>query len=294
MLRVSLASGRRLIYKPRSVGAEAWWRALVDALPELDLVAPRVLARSGYGWVEAIRAVPLRTVDLASYLERAGASLALLDLFEVRDAHRGNVLTAGGRPVLVDAETIAHPRFFGGETLPSAALAGFLPWPRRPGGAPPGLDPLAIAALGGVRSRGRLIDGYRAGWTAVRPIAGDAVRQLVGLRTRVVLRSSRDYAQWLRRPTRPLSVDLPVPGRALGAVLAAETSALGRGDLPCFHVAASGRDLLADGRRIARQCFPRSGLATIGRRLARPGSADQRRSIAVIESCLTLGLAVGA
>jgi type 2 lantibiotic biosynthesis protein LanM len=114
VVRVSLANGLHLIYKPRDVTAEAALHHLLTwcntSGAPLDLVAPRVLCRSGYGWVECVQPQPLSNAsDAARYYRRAGALLALLHLLGGIDAHCENIMAAGEYPVLVDAETLLTP-----------------------------------------------------------------------------------------------------------------------------------------------------------------------------------------
>ncbi len=66
---LSFASGGGVVYKPRDVTAEAAFHDFVAWCNAhggpLDLVAPRVLGRSGYGWVERVEPRPLSDAGAA-------------------------------------------------------------------------------------------------------------------------------------------------------------------------------------------------------------------------------------
>ena len=55
---VGFDDGARVAYKPKDLGVDAAWSALVERLnrgaPPVDLRAMRVLTRAGYGWTEFI------------------------------------------------------------------------------------------------------------------------------------------------------------------------------------------------------------------------------------------------
>lgn len=150
VLRLRFAHGRRLVYKPRDLGPEQVWGHLVRrwnaaaaangvrAAPRLR--AARVLARGrnggthAYGWMEWVPSVPRRgRTQRALYARRAGALLCLFHVLGGTDGHAENLVAAGTDPVLVDAETLAHPpppAFPGGsartERLTRSVLRTFL------------------------------------------------------------------------------------------------------------------------------------------------------------------------
>lgn len=105
---VTLSSGLRLAYKPRSVGIEAAWFAL---LADLDGDAGSfrslaVLDRGTRGWVEI--AAHAQCADPHAYYARAGNLLALLYALEASDCFHENIVAAGDFPVLIDMETLMH------------------------------------------------------------------------------------------------------------------------------------------------------------------------------------------
>lgn len=290
--RVSFASGIRLGYKPRSVAPELLWRAAVTAVERglgLGLVAPRALDRGTHGWVEWVRG------DRAPACPRRyGAVLALLDLLEVRDVHRANVVRAQGQPVLVDAETIGHPRLPGFEATPSVMLTGALPWP-------PGARDRTIASAAADRridgSAERLIAGYRAvhrlfrvngaAWLRADGVLG----RLRHAPVRVVLRPTRVYATALRRGA-PLP---PPPGVSepgtIRRILRSEARALARGDIPVLETRLDGTDLHDERGLVAPEFFAESGWQRIVTRVTALGPRDEKGNVTLIRSCLRLAQA---
>jgi len=160
----SLASGVNLVYKPRDVSAEAAFHSFITWCNEMrapiDLAAPRVDCRSGYGWVERVEQKPLCDAAAARrYYRRAGALLAVIHLLGGTDAHHENIIASGEYPVFVDAETLLTPETAPGtqpsDTPAAARLArsvlrtGMLPG--RIGDAKAGLsyDVSVLGDLGG-------------------------------------------------------------------------------------------------------------------------------------------------
>jgi len=112
---LTFAGGSRVIYKPRSVALETALGATLDWLREhgpLDLPGgPATLERDGYGWcrfVEGRACVGREEVD--THFRRLGALAAVLAALGATDCHADNFVAAGPDPVLVDAETLLHPR----------------------------------------------------------------------------------------------------------------------------------------------------------------------------------------
>lgn len=305
---VKFGGGLSVIYKPRPVGPERWWANLISWIEagdgRLGGLAPAVLDQGGYGWVQRVAAAPAQDQAAARRRARhAGQLLALLDVFEVRDAHIDNLVFAGDRPVLVDAETIAHPRFGPWMEAESLVLTGFLPWN---GLGPPG--PSATAGiLGAIGSMDPLdeadlvVEGYREGYGAVRRLRdqlgrdGGPLESLAEQMVRVVLRPTRQYAAGGGGAWSPRSspMDIPLGARAEAVVLASERSAMARGDIPVFSARAGGRDLVTESG-IVPDFFAESAVARIRRRLAVLGDHDRERNARQLRSImLVAGLAAG-
>ncbi|MCX4388031.1 type 2 lanthipeptide synthetase LanM family protein [Micromonospora peucetia] len=107
-------SGARVIYRPRSVAVHVHFNEVLDwlngLLPELELRTLTVLARDGYGWIEAVdRAACADVGQVGAFYRRQGVLLALLYLLGMTDIHHENLIACADQPVLVDVETLMHP-----------------------------------------------------------------------------------------------------------------------------------------------------------------------------------------
>jgi class II lanthipeptide synthase len=113
---LEFASGAKLVYKPRPMAADAHFQELlawVESLAE-DLSFRRltVLDRGDYGWMEHVAAAGCATEgEVALYHRRLGGLLALLYALEATDCHYENLIAASGQPVVVDLESLFHPRW---------------------------------------------------------------------------------------------------------------------------------------------------------------------------------------
>lgn len=108
------ASGLRVAYKPRDVGAEADFHALLGWARDRGLrsLPPPLatLARDGYGFIEHAAAWACADdAELSAYHEAAGGLLFCAHLLRLRDLHNENVAAARGGPVVVDAEALGQP-----------------------------------------------------------------------------------------------------------------------------------------------------------------------------------------
>ncbi|MEA2720750.1 MAG: hypothetical protein QOJ39_2614, partial [Candidatus Eremiobacteraeota bacterium] len=107
---LTFASGARLVYKPRSLAADA---AFGDFLAwcDDDFRVPATIERDGYGWAEFIEHDPCRdAADVERFYRRAGMLLCVLYLCGTTDCHFENLIAHGAHPVLIDAETILQPQ----------------------------------------------------------------------------------------------------------------------------------------------------------------------------------------
>lgn len=120
VLGLRFERGARLAYKPRDLRVDASLGRLLTTLDERGLSpcpgVPPVTCRDGYGWQRwIVRADIDDPHDASEYFGRLGALLAILHALAAIDMHSGNIIAAGTHPVLVDAETVLHPRL-GGRT----------------------------------------------------------------------------------------------------------------------------------------------------------------------------------
>lgn len=305
---IRFRSGFAVIHKPRPVASELAWNGVVrwfgERAPSGPFLAPRVMARRHGGWVEALPVRRPRAGDEARrYHRRLGVLLALFDVLEVRDVHRGNLIPVGEHPVLVDAETIAHPRLAPFRGVPSLALTGCLPEPGRlddrsgiRAGLPRGSNDPALWV-------DEVVAGYREGYEVLRGRARELLAprgplgKLARMATRVVLRSTERYRAALRSRHEgsleggwpPLAAPpLPVPARRRGAVEEVERIALARGDVPVFHAYPGGQDLYGEGRLLVPGCFREPALDRITRRLGRLSRREEREMADLIRGTLLL------
>ena len=108
-------SGEHVVYKPRPLGTEVAWNALLGWLGSIgapvDFRTFRVLDRGDYGWAEYVEYATCTDYEEACrYFRRAGALLSLVYLLQGTDCHANNVIAAGEHPILIDVETILPPQ----------------------------------------------------------------------------------------------------------------------------------------------------------------------------------------
>ncbi len=111
---LTLASGRRIVYRTRDQRIGAWFIELCRELNERGLRAPlhlrRVEPRAGYAWDERVEPAPCEGPDaVRAYFVRVGELARLLSLLRAVDMHRRNVVAAGEHPVIVDFDGLFRP-----------------------------------------------------------------------------------------------------------------------------------------------------------------------------------------
>jgi type 2 lantibiotic biosynthesis protein LanM len=109
------SSGFQLVYKPRSLATDVHFQQLLDWLNERGNHAPfqtlKILNRDSYGWVEFVTPQSCASnEEVQRFYERQGGYLALLYALEATDFHNENIIAAGEHPILVDLESLFHPR----------------------------------------------------------------------------------------------------------------------------------------------------------------------------------------
>lgn len=120
---IQFASGRRLIYKPRSMQIDLHFQAILAWLNDQGLDSPyrvlHILNRNSHGWREYVEMAPCNsTAEVRRFYQRQGGYLALLYSLEATDFHYENIVASGEHPILVDLETLFQPRVL----APSALL----------------------------------------------------------------------------------------------------------------------------------------------------------------------------
>ena len=115
VLLLTFASGWRLVYKPKSLAIDQHFQELLQwlnahgAVPSFQTL--NVLDRGTYGWSAFVAEGECDSpAAVQRFYERQGAYLALLYALEAVDLHFENLIAAGEHPMLVDLETLFHPR----------------------------------------------------------------------------------------------------------------------------------------------------------------------------------------
>lgn len=300
---VVFSDGRRVVYRPRDVTPHVRFAELVDwvnrVVPTAELRAVAVVAGHGYGWLEFVHNRQCED-GAARFCRRLGVLLALLHAVRAVDVHYQNVIADGDQPVLVDVETLFHPRLPTPRAADPAARAlaasvyrtGLLP--QFVIGTTGATD---ISALGGVRLPGgtdpadhttALVTGFRHGYDAImrdRAEFAELVTSWTGVETRVVVRPTSWYVRLLDETTRPaLLRDARDRDRALAAAVAGrpawahlarhELAELWAGDVPLFLGRPDSTDIwTSEGQH---DSFDRSGACDALATVAAMSEADRR------------------
>ncbi len=175
VILLKFSSGRRLVYKPRSLAAERCFAELLDWIDEKGaepaLKTLGILDRGEYGWTEFVEPAGCGSESaVRRFYRRQGGYLALLYLLDANDIHFENLIAAGEHPFLIDLETLFHPPIDIMEErypllLPGNGLyrsvhnIGLLPhriWGGE--GQEEGVDLSALASEAGQRTAQRLLD----------------------------------------------------------------------------------------------------------------------------------------
>ena len=197
---LTFASGARLVYKPRSLKAEADFQELLawvnatagpqgaPAEPPLRTLA--VLDRGGHGWMEFAAAAPCESAaEVARFHERLGGLLAVLYALAATDCHYENLIAAGAHPVVVDLEALFHPQIQrGGAPRPAADLrsqlalhsvlrVGLLPFQVGGEDGSEGVDISGVSAVGGQPTPNKVIQWQGTGTDEMRAVRDRGVME---------------------------------------------------------------------------------------------------------------------
>ncbi len=120
VLMVEFESGWKLVYKPRSMAVDLHFQQLLawlndqwlnDQGSQPPFRTLRILDYGTHGWSEHVASSGCDTApELGRFYERQGGYLALLYALEAVDFHYENLIASGEHPVLVDLESLFHPR----------------------------------------------------------------------------------------------------------------------------------------------------------------------------------------
>ncbi|HVF56052.1 MAG TPA: type 2 lanthipeptide synthetase LanM family protein [Pyrinomonadaceae bacterium] len=112
---LTFESGFKVVYKPHSLSVDIHFNELLDWLNRQGDHPPfrtlKVIDRGEYGWVEFVRGgeCPDKAA-VRRFYRRQGGLLALLYALEATDFHYENLIASGEHPVLIDLESLFHPR----------------------------------------------------------------------------------------------------------------------------------------------------------------------------------------
>lgn len=121
VIALTFASGLKLIYKPRGLALESAYFQLLTwcnqhfvemhtkSLHPFKIL--KLINSTTHGWMEYVEHLPCEDeTAVERYYQRAGMVLCLLYLLQGNDCHEENLIASGEHPVLVDLETLVHPR----------------------------------------------------------------------------------------------------------------------------------------------------------------------------------------
>ena len=105
------SNSQRLVYKPKDMGVDAAYQALIQALnTNSDLPPLRSLVVQtcdGYGYMEYVsHNLCTNAEELERFYRNAGRLTALLHLLGCTDCHHENLIASGDQLVLIDTETL--------------------------------------------------------------------------------------------------------------------------------------------------------------------------------------------
>lgn len=113
-LRITLPSGRCLVYHDKDLRMAAWFGEVVAALGREGLTPAlrpaSIIARDDYAWSDFVE--PRACEDRAQaerYFERIGVHLRLFQALRATDMHARNVVAVTEHPVFIDLEALLQP-----------------------------------------------------------------------------------------------------------------------------------------------------------------------------------------
>jgi type 2 lantibiotic biosynthesis protein LanM len=129
VLIAKFSSGLQVVYKPRSLAVDSHFQELLVWLNQKGdhcaFLTLKVLDCGDHGWVQFVPSHSCSSPqEVNRFYERQGAYLALLYALEATDLHFENLTAAGEHPVLLDLETLFHPRIGELDLLQADQLAG--------------------------------------------------------------------------------------------------------------------------------------------------------------------------
>ena len=110
---IQFKSGKKLVYKPRSLSLDVHFQNFLGNLENLGLGFSfrklQVLDRDHYGWVEFVESAQSNNdAKLKLFYQKQGALLAILHATATTDMHFENLIANGEDPIVIDLETLFH------------------------------------------------------------------------------------------------------------------------------------------------------------------------------------------
>ncbi|WP_061860237.1 type 2 lanthipeptide synthetase LanM family protein [Priestia megaterium] len=112
---INFTSGKRLVYKPRSLEIEESYENLLNWInnKEIPFFKPLRSAKVHYaensGWMEFIEYKECKNnEEVQDFYYRTGQLLCLLYALNSKDFHHENLIAQGSHPVLIDLESLIH------------------------------------------------------------------------------------------------------------------------------------------------------------------------------------------
>jgi len=234
-------SGRRLVYKPRSMAIDVAFAGLLDWMRRRGfkpiLRAPACIDRGDYGWAECIARRDCRSPgEIERFYERQGALLGLLHALCGTDFHHENLIACGSDPVPVDLETLMVPQ------LTRLGLGG---------GASPAGSEIHDSVLNVGLLPKRIWEGKNGGGVDMSGLGADGEESAL-VDSLVLEATGTDRMRLVRKPTKvPAGSHLPIFGGRPVSV-GEHAAAFMRGLSAAYDFLAAHREaLLAPGGPIA-------------------------------------------
>ncbi len=113
---IVLVSGEKFYYKPHQLKIDEQFSKLLSWIEKsmiqaYDFKLPEVISEEEYGFAECIEHKECNTVeDVKRFYHRCGELLTILYALNASDIHYENIIACGEYPVIIDLETLLHPR----------------------------------------------------------------------------------------------------------------------------------------------------------------------------------------
>jgi type 2 lantibiotic biosynthesis protein LanM len=186
VLIAEFGGGFKVVYKPKSLAVDVHFQELLAWLNERGSHPPfrllKNINRGSYGWVEFISPLDCDSPEeVRRFYRRQGGYLALLYALEATDFHFENLIATGEHPMLIDLESLFHPRIGETEATEAHLLATnkmsysvlrvmLLPQRRWADEESAGIDVSGLGALAGQLTPDRLPSWQAAGTDRMRMV----------------------------------------------------------------------------------------------------------------------------